>query len=286
MGLPIIKWTGGKRRLLKEIKKYIPEEYNDYYEPFFGGGALFFDLELKNKKIVINDINKDLINFYIQVRDNPTEVINGFNEVLPTLVKKEKYEKIRKQFNDKIKNEEYDIELACLFLLLNVSAFNGLYRKNKNNEFNTPYANPDRVRKLQRKVIEERVKEGSLLLNQNVEICNEDYSTILNKAKKGDFVFIDSPYIDTFTAYSSGDFPLEEQEKLADLCRELDKRGVYFLATNLDTEKTRELYDGFNLSSIDIVHTAGGGHTFKTKQELFISNLKKKEERNLFNLDI
>lgn len=286
MALPIIKWTGGKRRLLKEIKKYIPEEYNDYYEPFFGGGALFFDLELKNKKIVINDINKDLINFYIQVRDNPTEVINGFNEVLPTLVKKEKYEEIRKQFNDKIKNEEYDIELACLFLLLNVSAFNGLYRKNKNNEFNTPYANPDRVRKLQRKVIEERVKEGSLLLNQNVEICNEDYSTILSRAKKGDFVFIDSPYIDTFTAYSSGDFSLEEQEKLADLCRELDKRGVYFLATNLDTEKTRELYDGFNLSSIDIVHTAGGGHTFKTKQELFISNVKKKEERNLFNLDI
>lgn len=286
MALPIIKWTGGKRRLLKEIKKYIPEEYNDYYEPFFGGGALFFDLELKNKKIVINDINKDLINFYIQVRDNPTEVINGFNEVLPTLVKKEKYEEIRKQFNDKIKNEEYDIELACLFLLLNVSAFNGLYRKNKNNEFNTSYANPDRVRKLQRKVIEERVKEGSLLLNQNVEICNEDYSTILSRAKKGDFVFIDSPYIDTFTAYSSGDFSLEEQEKLADLCRELDKRGVYFLATNLDTEKTRELYDGFNLSSIDIVHTAGGGHTFKTKQELFISNVKKKEERNLFNLDI
>ena len=286
MALPIIKWTGGKRRLLKEIKKYIPEDYNDYYEPFFGGGALFFDLELKNKKIVINDINKDLINFYIQVRDNPTEVINGFNEVLPTLVKKEKYEEIRKQFNDKIKNEEYDIELACLFLLLNVSAFNGLYRKNKNNEFNTPYANPDRVRKLQRKVIEERVKEGSLLLNQNVEICNEDYSTILSRAKKGDFVFIDSPYIDTFTAYSSGDFTLEEQEKLADLCRELDERGVYFLATNLDTEKTRELYDGFNLSSIDIVHTAGGGHTFKTKQELFISNVKKKEERNLFNLDI
>lgn len=286
MALPIIKWTGGKRRLLKEIKKYIPEDYNDYYEPFFGGGALFFDLELKNKKIVINDINKDLINFYIQVRDNPTEVINDFNEVLPTLVKKEKYEEIRKQFNDKIKNEEYDIELACLFLLLNVSAFNGLYRKNKNNEFNTPYANPDRVRKLQRKVIEERVKAGSLLLNQNVEICNEDYSTILSRAKKEDFVFIDSPYIDTFTAYSSGDFPLEEQEKLADLCRELDKRGVYFLATNLDTEKTRELYDGFNLSSIDIVHTAGGGHTFKTKQELFISNLKKKEERNLFNLDI
>ena len=286
MALPIIKWTGGKRRLLKEIKKYIPEDYNDYYEPFFGGGALFFDLELKNRKTVINDINKDLINFYIQVRDNPIEVINGFNEVLPTLVKKEKYEEIRKQFNDKIKNEEYDIELACLFLLLNVSAFNGLYRKNKNNEFNTPYANPDRVRKLQRKVIEERVKEGSLLLNQNVEICNEDYSTILSRAKKGDFVFIDSPYIDTFTAYSSGDFPLEEQEKLADLCRELDKRGVYFLATNLDTEKTRELYDGFNLSSIDIVHTAGGGHTFKTKQELFISNVKKKEERNLFNLDI
>lgn len=286
MALPIIKWTGGKRRLLKEIKKYIPEDYNDYYEPFFGGGALFFDLELKNKKIVINDINKDLINFYIQVRDNPTEVINGFNEVLPTLVKKEKYEEIRKQFNDKIKNEEYDIELACLFLLLNVSAFNGLYRKNKNNEFNTPYANPDRVRKLQRKVIEERVKEGSLLLNRNVEICNEDYSTILSRVKKRDFVFIDSPYIDTFTAYSSGDFPLEEQEKLADLCRELDKRGVYFLATNLDTEKTRELYDGFNLSSIDIVHTAGGGHTFKTKQELFISNIKKKEARNLFNLDI
>lgn len=286
MALPIIKWTGGKRRLLKEIKKYIPEDYNDYYEPFFGGGALFFDLELKNRKIVINDINKDLINFYIQVRDNPTEVINGFNEVLPTLVKKEKYEEIRKHFNDKIKNEEYDIELACLFLLLNVSAFNGLYRKNKNNEFNTPYANPDRVRKLQRKVIEERVKEGSLLLNQNVEICNEDYSTILSRAKKGDFVFIDSPYIDTFTAYSSGDFPLEEQEKLAGLCRELDKRGVYFLATNLDTEKTRELYDGFNLSSIDIVHTAGGGHTFKTKQELFISNIKKKEARNLFNLDI
>ena len=286
MALPIIKWTGGKRRLLKEIKKYIPEDYNDYYEPFFGGGALFFDLELKNKKIVINDINKDLINFYIQVRDNPTEVSNGFNEVLPTLVKKEKYEEIRKQFNDKIKNEEYDIELACLFLLLNVSAFNGLYRKNKNNEFNTPYANPDRVRILQRKVIEARVKEGSLLLNQNVEICNEDYSTILSRAKKGDFVFIDSPYIDTFTAYSSGDFTLEEQEKLADLCRELDERGVYFLSTNLDTEKTRELYDGFNLSSIDIVHTAGGGHTFKTIQELFISNVKKKEERNLFNLDI
>lgn len=131
MAIPILRWAGGKTKLLPQIKQLMPKEYNDYYEPFFGGGALFFDLEMKDKKAIINDLNKDLMNVYIQVKDNPDAVLYSIEEQIPLLIDKNYYLLLRNRFNEKIKNEEYDVELARLLILLNLSSFNALYRKNK-----------------------------------------------------------------------------------------------------------------------------------------------------------
>ena len=128
---PFIKWAGGKRQLIMKIKERMPEKYNTYYEPFVGGGAVLF--ELLPVKAVINDINRALINAYKQIRDNHTEfleVINGLDLGLETDPKKYYYN-LRELYNDKLMKEEFDIELAALFVFINKHCFNGLYRVNE-----------------------------------------------------------------------------------------------------------------------------------------------------------
>lgn len=274
MAIPILRWAGGKTKLLPQIKQLMPEEYNDYYEPFFGGGALFFDLELKDKKAIINDLNKDLMNVYIQVKDNPDAVLYSIEEQIPLLTDKNYYLLLRNRFNEKIKNEEYDVELARLLILLNLSSFNALYRKNKQGYFNTSHGIISRIAQTQYKPIEDKIANASRVLNNNVEIYNTSFEHILQIPKEKDFVFIDSPYIDTFDRYTSNKFLLPEQEKLSKLCKELDAKGVYFIATNSDTETTRKLYTDFDCYNTNIIYTVGAKN-IKPSKELIITNIKK-----------
>ena len=185
---PFVKWAGGKRQLLSQIKERMPEKYNDYYEPFVGGGAVIFELLPTNA--LINDINKALINAYKQIRDVPEDFLKAVKKLDEGMWEdgKRYYYSLREHYNDKLMKSEYDIELAALFVFINKHCFNGLYRVNGKGLFNVPYNNNRRS-----SVDEEVIIEISNFL-KGVNIIDGDFEDACKDAKKGDFVFIDSPY--------------------------------------------------------------------------------------------
>ncbi|WP_347161649.1 DNA adenine methylase [Peptostreptococcus anaerobius] len=166
---PFVKWAGGKRQLLPKIKERMPNKFNDYYEPFIGGGAVLF--ELQPKIAVINDINKALITSYITIRDNPDEFINRLNNLDINIWEdgKEYFYDIRSKFNTKVEKNEYDVELASLFVFLNKHCFNGLYRVNSRGLFNVPYNNSRRP-----SFDENHIKNISIYL-RGIDILNCDF---------------------------------------------------------------------------------------------------------------
>lgn len=245
---PILKWAGGKRQLLDELYARFPEEYNYFHEPFFGGGALFFDFEPENG--TINDTNVRLVNFYEQVRDHPEELIdrlksyqnpeddpNPENDFAETNHKgkeiKNYYYQQRARFNKRPYGENFDpIEEAALLLYLNRTCYNGLYRENSSGGFNVPigrYANPDWVQ-------EQRIRKTSEVL-KNTEIFNRDFNYILEYADSSDLVYFDPPYkpmtpTANFNDYSAEGFGQEDQERLLGVAQELSERGVYVILSN------------------------------------------------------
>lgn len=245
---PVLKWAGGKRQLLDELQARFPTDYNHFHEPFFGGGALFFELEPNNG--TINDTNTRLINFYEQVRDNPEKLIERLQsyrgpeedpdpgrEYSETNHKgkeiKNYYYQQRAIFNKRPYAEDFDpLEEAALLLYLNRTCYNGLYRENSSGGFNVPigrYSNPDWVQ-------ERRIREASQVL-ENTEIYNRDFECVLEHAEPGDLVYFDPPYKPMsstayFTDYSAEGFGQEDQERLLETARELDERGVYVILSN------------------------------------------------------
>jgi len=258
MASPILKWAGGKRQLLDELHARCPESYNHYHEPFFGGGALFFDIE--PDRGTINDTNTRLINFYRQARDRPSELIERCrkfrnpesepNEALGYSETNHKGKEIknyyyqqRARFNRRPYGEEFDeLEEAALLLYLNRTCYNGLYRENSNGGFNVPigrYANPDWVRA-------EEVREASRVL-ESVKIHNDDFEYILEGASENDLVYFDPPYEPMsatayFTDYSAEGFGKQDQERLLGIAQELDQRGVFVILSNSGV--MYEMYDG------------------------------------------
>ena len=242
---PIVKWVGGKRQLMFELLKNMPKEYNRYFEPFIGGGALFFELQPNNA--YISDINEELINLYQVVRDNVDELI----------VDLQKHD-ISKDYFMEIRNidrtEEYkswsDVKKASRFIYLNRTCFNGMYRVNSKGEFNVPfghYKNP--------RILDENNLINCSNLLQRTEIKHADFSDILKKVKKGDFVYFDPPYVplnetSSFTSYTKDGFDMDMQLSLRDVCDELDSMGVKFLLSNSDTQFVNELYENYNIKKV------------------------------------
>ena len=247
---PFVKWAGGKRQLLSKIKERMPEQYNDYYEPFVGGGAVV--LELQPENAVINDINKSLINAYTQIANNPDEFLDAVNMLDNEMWDdgKEYYYSIREHYNDKLMREEFDIELAALFVFINKHCFNGLYRVNGKGLFNVPY-NKSRKASVDKKAIVETSK-----YLRSINIINGDFENACRNAQAGDFVFIDSPYAPlkptSFESYTKEGFDVESHRRLAKLFDELSERGCYCMLTNHNTEFINELY-GNKGYSIDVV---------------------------------
>ncbi|MDD4782014.1 MAG: Dam family site-specific DNA-(adenine-N6)-methyltransferase, partial [Tissierellia bacterium] len=138
---PFVKWAGGKRQLLEEINKRMPKNYNRYFEPFVGGGAVLFDMQPKDA--IINDINKSLINAYRQIKQSPIELIKAIDEFDCKIPEDGKtyYYDIREKYNDKLMQDDFDVELAAMFIFINKHCFNGLYRVNGKGLFNVPYNN-------------------------------------------------------------------------------------------------------------------------------------------------
>lgn len=256
---PFIKWVGGKRQLLPVIKQNLPEKYNRYFEPFVGGGALFFDIEKPGN--YISDINSSLINTYQTIANetklNPLiEILSTFqNEIdkRKTLEEKSEYYYEIRAYDRNINFEtEYSSEFrAARFIFLNKTCFNGVQRENSKGHNNVPYGkhlNPTILNK------EQILKCHSLL--KNTEIVNDGFQNILVKTNEGDLVYFDPPYVPlpdklSFTKYSKGDFDMNDQQKLRLLIDLLHEKGVYVIISNSYSELTTELYKGYNQIPVD-----------------------------------
>lgn len=269
---PFLKWAGGKRQLLAQIRERMPRKYNRYYEPFIGGGAVVFDLLPENA--LINDINEALINAYVQIRENVDSFLDSINRIDSAIGEDGKayYYSMRNLYNMKLEKKEYDIELAALFVFLNKHCFNGLYRVNSKGLFNVPYNNSKRV-----SYDEESIRMTSDYLKR-VTITTGDFEDACRNAGRGDFVFLDSPYAPlnptSFESYTKEGFTLESHERLARLYDELTERGCYCMLTNHNTELIEQLYGnkGYTISVVNVKRMINSDANNRKGQEVIICN--------------
>jgi DNA adenine methylase len=269
---PFVKWAGGKRQLLPQIKERMPKKYNDYYEPFVGGGAVTFELLPVNA--VINDINKALINAYIRISETPEEFIKVINKFDSEMWEdgKKYYYSLRERYNDKLMKAEYDMELAALFVFINKHCFNGLYRVNGKGLFNVPYNNSRRA-----SVDESTIIKISKYL-QGITIMDGDFEEACKGAKKGDFVFMDSPYAPlnptSFESYTKEGFDIESHKRLSRLYDELTDRGCYCMLTNHNTELINELYGnkGYKIDVVSVKRMINSDASKRVGEEVIICN--------------
>lgn len=243
---PFLKWAGGKSKLISQYEEFFPKAFTNYYEPFLGGGAVFFYLKQTRPefKAVLTDINADLINTYILVRDRVEELIDRLKEHQRNH-NKDYYYDLRSFHN------LTGLEAAARFIYLNKTCFNGLYRVNPKGEFNVPvgrYKDP----KICNPDLLYAVSESL----QNVEIAERSFDTVLDYAKSSeDFVYFDPPYYplsntSEFTGYTRNSFGKEDQIRLKEVFAKLADRGVKVMLSNSDCEFIRELYEDFNIEKI------------------------------------
>lgn len=268
--VPFVKWAGGKRQLLPQIRARMPETYNHYYEPFVGGGAVYFDL--LPPRATINDINQSLINAYRQIKDLPEAFYSTIAVFDQEIVEggKEYYYKRREQYNDKMMKSQFDMELAALFVFLNKHCFNGLYRVNGKGLFNVPY---------NQSIRESCTREGILAVSENLrgaEILLGDFEDVCRQAGRGDFVFIDSPYAPlnptSFESYTKEGFDKESHERLAEVYRDMSARGCYCMLTNHNTEFINDLYRDYRREVVDVKRMINSDATNRVGKEVIITN--------------
>lgn len=261
---PILKWAGGKRQLIPQLIKIIPKKYNQYVEPFIGGGALYF--YLNNNKAVINDSNPELINLYNEVANNPKKIITNLK----------KY-KNNKEFFYKVRSAEpkTSLEAASRTIYLNRTCFNGLYRVNKKGGFNVPFGNY----KVSNFVDNDNFLKASSLLKKTKILC-KDYKHVLDKyTKKGDLVFLDPPYLPVskysdFKRYTKEQFYLEDHIELSEYFKKLDKKGCYLILTNSNNKKILDLYKGYKINIFNTKRNISSKGQKRTGQDIIVTNFK------------
>ena len=255
---PFVKWAGGKRTLIQEITKVMPGKFHTYWEPFLGGGAVFFALDSRITDAHLSDINLDLVLTYKALDKYPDEVTRELQNHA---------RKHNRRYYSVIRNR-HDlrdvVEIAARFIYLNKTCYNGLYRVNRKGQFNVPI--------------------GS---HRNPTICDENnlraVSNVLKKAtinflpfrniepQKGDFVYCDPPYDGTFTAYTGKGFGPDDQKALRDMCIKWRNDGVYVIISNNATTRIRHLYRDFDINEVSApksINSDGSGRG--KKRELLI----------------
>lgn len=256
---PFLKWVGGKRSILPELLKRMPENYDAYHEPFMGGGALFF--AVNPKEAYLSDVNFHLVLTFKAVRDD-VEVLIRQLKIHERLHNKEYYLKARY----KLFKEKDTTKLAALFIYLNKTCFNGLYRVNKGGGFNVPmgdYKNPPILD-------EENLRSASKVLkNVDIEQHGFDHTKII----KNDFYYIDPPYHETYSGYDGSGFGDKEHVKLADFCKKIDEKGAFFMLSNSDTPFVRELYKSYTIETVSASRMVScKAHQRGKENELIIRN--------------
>lgn len=288
---PFIKWVGGKTQLLPEIRQKYPEQITRYCEPFVGGGAVLLDVlqEFHPQEVLINDINPELINLYLQIKNNCEPLItiltNLQTEYLNTLIedRKDLYLSKRTTYNHFIveKNPDNNLEKAALFIFLNKTCFNGLYRVNGKGLFNVPFNNATNPLICD----SENIRECSNLL-QNVEMHVGDYSFCRDFIDENTFVYLDPPYrplteSSSFTSYNENGFDDRKQIELGNFITEMANRGAKIVASNSDPKNINQednffddLYADFRVERIQASRMINSNAKKRGAiNELLISNI-------------
>ncbi len=289
---PFLKWAGGKGQLLEVLKKKLPQrmgtEISKYAEPFVGGGAFLFDLinTYKFKEVYINDNNRELINVYEVVKNFCDILIFELRDledqynILPEEEQQILYYEKRECYNNLELNAETSVKKASLFIFLNKSCFNGIYRVNKSGKFNVPFG---KRRTINICDIENLHKTSELLQKVIMRSC--DYHDVLNFADSSTFVYFDPPYrplnaTSSFTAYTEGDFSDEDQIELAALFKKLSEKGVKVMLSNSDPKNVNEnddffddLYCGYHIMRVNASRAINSVGSKRGKiKELLITN--------------
>ncbi len=258
---PFVKWVGGKRSILNELLSRIPQEYTSYHEPFLGGGALFF--ALNPEKAYLSDINFYLVQTYRAVKGDVDRLITNLK-----LHKKNHSLEYFQKARIRLSKEQDSTKVAALFIYLNKTCYNGLYRVNKSGMFNVPmgkYADPAIVD-------EDNLRACSEFL-KNTDIYQHTFQHC--QPEKGQFYYLDPPYHETFSGYDGSGFGDKEHEELAQFCRNIDAKGGYFMLSNSDTPFVRELYKGYNIEVVSASRFVSCKVNDRNKQnELIIRNYK------------
>lgn len=260
---PFLKWAGGKSRVVSQLLELFPASFNSYYEPFLGSGALYFAIAPQYGRL--NDANTTLISTYQTLRDDPDSLIieldnlqtdyRGQNTVDQ---KRIYYLARRKEFNSLT---DSSVRKSALFIFLNKTGFNGMYRENNLGEYNIPFGKHKNPTILD----ESNLRKISSVL-QNIEITHGSYKDALVGASSGDLVYLDPPYYplsstSNFTQYQAGGFSIEEQVELRDLFKKLDQQGCLVMMSNSACEEIEKLYADFNIYPIKVaraINSKGG----------------------------
>jgi DNA adenine methylase len=274
---PFVKWAGGKTQIIERINHYFPTRFSRYFEPFLGGGAMYFYLTLQKTSrfpAFLSDTNHDLINAYKVVRDEVEELIKilKYHEVEYSKSPSKYYYQLR----DRTKLD--NVEGAARFIALNKTCYNGLYRVNRNGQFNVPmgrYKNPlicdsDNLRNV-----------SSVLKHSSTRIYVSDYQKVLtDKTEEGDFIYLDPPYSPVsrtanFTGYTNTGFSMADQYQLAEIFNKLDNRGCIILLSNSNTRIIRELYKDYYLVEVEANRAINSKASKRVgHSELLIRNFK------------
>lgn len=245
---PFLKWAGGKGQLLKQYEVFFPGKFNNYLEPFVGGGAVYFHLFstgriTSDKDIFLIDSNEELINCYLVVKEDAKKLIKMLSD--------NKYKNDKNTFYEIRTEEPVDsLERAARTIYLNKTCFNGLYRVNSKGKFNVPfgkYKNPLICNKENLGAVSKALQSANIKLG--------DFSMCLDLAQKNDFVYFDPPYqplsqTSSFIGYTKDLFRENDQERLAEAFRKLDKKECKVMLSNSDTKLARELYKGFRIETV------------------------------------
>lgn len=274
---PFVKWAGGKTQLLDRIRELMPKEYNDYFEPFVGGGALLFSVAPKS--FTINDFNSELIQAYKCFRNE-----NDFKKLIECLDYHQEHHSEEHYYEVREMDKSPDFlnlpiyERAARMIYLNKSCFNGLYRVNSKGFFNVPSGKKKKVVCYEKENLEEIRR---FISDSKLEIMNGDFQDAVKNVKNGDFVYFDPPYDtwdgkDSFTSYAKNPFGKQEQKRLADVYKELSDRGAFVMLSNHNTECIRELYRDFCIHVVEArraINSKGSGRG--NVEEVIITNYEK-----------
>lgn len=241
-----LKWAGSKRVLVPELLKRLPAEFGRYFEPFVGGGSLFF--ALNPERAVIGDLNVDLVNVYRALKGDVDGVIRHLRRHA-RLHSSEHYYRMRDQWNEN-RTSWSTSKRASAFLYFNKTCFNGLWRVNASGLMNVPMGRYEKPT-----ICDQEMLHSASKSIQRAELRAGDYKKTLDDVERGDLVYIDSPHhvrsmTSSFTAYTAGAFNEQDQTELADVARQLARRGCHVILSNADLPFIRTLYKGFKIDRV------------------------------------